>query len=102
MNISDLSRELATKTGLTFPNAKQYVDIMFAEIMREMRRGGVVRIRDFGTFTVAERKAGKGHNPRTGEAIEYPAARRVKLTSALAMKKSLNPIREQTRARRRA
>jgi len=34
-----------------------------------------VEIRGFGTFTVRERAARKGRNPRTGESVQVPAIR---------------------------
>jgi DNA-binding protein HU-beta len=35
--------------------------------------GGKVALTGFGTFSVAERKAGKGRNPRTGKEITIAA-----------------------------
>jgi DNA-binding protein HU-beta len=40
----------------------------------------------FGTFGVVKRKARKGRNPRTGAAINIPAAKSPKFTAGKALK----------------
>jgi DNA-binding protein HU-beta len=40
----------------------------------------------FGTFTVAERKARKGSNPRTGEEITIPASKGVRFKPGKKLK----------------
>ncbi|MGE3646585.1 MAG: HU family DNA-binding protein [Beijerinckiaceae bacterium] len=42
-----------------------------------LRSGGKVELRGFGTFAVKDTKARTGRNPRTGEAVQIPAGRKV-------------------------
>ena len=51
------------------------VDAVFATIRQALGRGEEVRLVKFGTFTVADRKASTGRNPRTGEEIDIKATR---------------------------
>ena len=44
----------------------------------------------FGTFSVADRKASIGRNPRTGERIQIAAARRPKFKAGKNLKQSVN------------
>jgi hypothetical protein len=44
MNTTDLSRDLATKAGISLASAKEHVDIVFEEITHEIRNGGEVRM----------------------------------------------------------
>ena len=46
-------------------------------------------IAGFGTFKVVDRKARKGRNPRTGEAVQIPASKAVKFTAGKALKEIL-------------
>ena len=40
----------------------------------------------FGTFSVAERKARAGRNPKTGEVIQIPESKTVKFTASEKLK----------------
>jgi DNA-binding protein HU-beta len=44
----------------------------------------------FGTFSVAERKARAGRNPKTGEVIQIPESKTVKFTASEGLKKGFN------------
>ncbi|MCZ6591940.1 MAG: HU family DNA-binding protein, partial [Alphaproteobacteria bacterium] len=49
-----------------------------------------VRLIGFGTFSVANRKATTGRNPRTGETIQIPARRQAKFKAGKALKEAVN------------
>ncbi|MCL0040381.1 HU family DNA-binding protein, partial [Thermodesulfovibrionales bacterium] len=51
--------------------------------------GQKVTLVGFGTFSVFERKARKGRNPRTGEEIEIPAAKVPKFTAGKTLKEAV-------------
>ena len=42
-------------------------------IAGELKRGGNVQLIGFGTFSVDERSAREGRNPKTGEKMQIPA-----------------------------
>ncbi|MBT5938734.1 MAG: DNA-binding protein HU, partial [Rhodospirillaceae bacterium] len=44
----------------------------------------------FGSFSVADRKATTGRNPRTGEAIQIPASKRPKFKAGKGLKQAVN------------
>lgn len=52
----------------------------FFHIRQQLLKGSKITIPEFGTFKIAERKARKGRNPQTGEAIDIPAKKSVKFT----------------------
>ncbi|RDC61246.1 Integration host factor subunit beta [Alteripontixanthobacter maritimus] len=54
---------------------EQVLDVFFSEIANRLAEGGRVELRGFGAFSTRERKARKGRNPRTGEAVDVPAKR---------------------------
>ena len=49
---------------------EQVVDIFFEEIAQRLAEGGRVELRGFGAFSVKNRPARTGRNPRTGESVE--------------------------------
>ena len=74
MNKNDLIAAVAEKTGLTKAQAGEAVDAALDAITGTLKSGGEVRIIGFGNFSVSERAASEGRNPRTGETIQIPAS----------------------------
>jgi integration host factor subunit beta len=73
-----LRSELVTRLAEERPHlpqkrVEQAVDVIFEEICAALERGDRVELRGFGAFSVRERNARKGRNPRTGESVEVPA-----------------------------
>ena len=54
---------------------EQLVDIFFEESSERLSEGGRVELRGFGAFSVRDRQARQGRNPRTGELVDVPAKR---------------------------
>ncbi|MEM1389389.1 MAG: integration host factor subunit beta [Pseudomonadota bacterium] len=51
-------------------DVERIVNTIFDEIIEAMARGDRVELRGFGAFSVKQRDARTGRNPRTGEAVE--------------------------------
>ena len=90
MNKNDLIKAVADSAGLTTSQAGTAVDSVIDSISGSLRQGQEVRLVGFGTFSVAQRKASKGRNPRTGEEIDIPASKQAKFKAGKALKESLN------------
>ncbi|NDV50541.1 integration host factor subunit beta [Salipiger sp. PrR003] len=54
-------------------DAERVVDTIFEEIIETMVRGGRVELRGFGSFSVKQREAREGRNPRSGEPVVVEA-----------------------------
>ena len=78
MNKNDLVAAVADGADLSKADAAKAVDAVFDSITGSLKGGGEVRLVGFGTFSVANRKASTGRNPRTGEAIQIPASKQPK------------------------
>ena len=78
MNKSELVSAVAEKSGLTKVDAKKALDVVLESIGEELKNDGKVVLVGFGTFSVNERSARKGINPRTKEPIDIPAKKVVK------------------------
>ena len=90
MSKKDLIDAVAKDCDLTKEKATVAVDAMLDHIKRTMKGGAEVRIPDFGTFKVAQRKARDGRNPATGATIKIPASAVPKFTPAKGLKDLLN------------
>lgn len=90
MNKNDLVSAVATQAGLSKADATKAVDGVFDSITGALRGGGDVRVVGFGTFSVANRKATTGRNPRTGESIQIPASRQPKFKAGKGLKDAVN------------
>ncbi len=75
MNKSDLIGEMAEAAGISKSAAGRALDGMADAIAVALKAGDTVSVIGFGTFTVKERAARAGRNPRTGEAIEIAASK---------------------------
>jgi nucleoid DNA-binding protein len=72
MNKSELIDEVA-KVTCSKKEAAEAVNATFAAIQKALKKGDAVTLVGFGTFGVSKRKARKGRNPQTGEAIKIAA-----------------------------
>lgn len=75
MNKSDLIEALSKKETLKEKQAMDIVHLIFNGFMNELKNGGRIEIRGFGSFVVREYDAYKGRNPKTGKRIEVKAKR---------------------------
>jgi DNA-binding protein HU-beta len=78
MNKSELISAIADKSGLSKVDAKKALDATLDTISAEVKSGGKVVLVGFGTFSVSERSARKGINPRTKKSINIPAKKTAK------------------------
>ncbi len=91
MNKNDLVSAVSSSAGLSRADASRVVDSVFDNITRSLQGGNEVRLVGFGTFSVAQRKATTGRNPRTGETIQIPARKQPKFKAGKALKAAVNP-----------
>ena len=90
MNKNDLISSVAESSGLTKADAGRAVDGVFESITSALSSGDDVRIVGFGSFSVANRAASTGRNPRTGEEIQIPASKQPKFKAGAPLKSAVN------------
>lgn len=90
MNKNDLIASVADSAGLSKSDASNAVDAVLQAITEGLVGGGEIRLVGFGTFSVANRAATTGRNPRTGEAIQIPASKQPKFKAGKALKDAVN------------
>lgn len=88
MNKADLIGKVASVVG-TQKQAKEAVDCVLVAITESLAGQENVQIAGFGTFKVNDRKARTGRNPKTGAAIQIPAAKVPKFVAGKALKEAV-------------
>ncbi|WP_119307551.1 HU family DNA-binding protein [Cohaesibacter haloalkalitolerans] len=90
MNKNELISAVAEKADLTKAQAGEAVDALFDIISDTLKSGDEVRIIGFGNFSVTERAATEGRNPRTGDTIQIPASKTPKFKAGKGLKDAVN------------
>jgi len=79
--------EVASRTGLSKKDAGAAVDAVLGTISDTLKKGGDVAFTGFGKFSVANRAARTGVNPRNpGEKVKIPASKAPKFTAGSGLK----------------
>jgi len=90
MNKSELAASVAQASGLSAAAASKVIDAVFDTITNALKKGDDVRLVGFGNFSVSERAAREGKNPRTGEAIQIAASKQPKFSAGKGLKDAVN------------
>ncbi len=73
---SELIEQIAAKNPhLYHRDVERIINTVLDEIIRSLANGDRVELRGFGAFSVKERDARLGRNPRTGESVGVDAKR---------------------------
>jgi DNA-binding protein HU-beta len=90
VNKQELIDVIADKTDLPKTKAQEVVEAVIDSIKSSLKKGDDVKLVGFGTFTVSERAATTGRNPRTGESISIPASKQPKFKAGKELKDAVN------------
>lgn len=86
MKKDDLIQDVFMNTDLTLKQAKEAVQCTFDAMMDYFKRGHGLEIRNFGSFSVIERKEKVARNISKGESIIVPARKTVKFKLSKGVK----------------
>lgn len=90
MNKNDLVSKVAESADISKQKAASAVDAVIEAIKGSLKTGDDVRLVGFGTFSVSQRAATTGRNPRTGEPIKIPASKQPKFKAGKDLKEAVN------------
>ena len=90
MNKTDLINAIAESTGLSKGDSTKAVEGIIEAVTNALRGGDQVALVGFGTFSVRDRAARKGRNPRTGETIQIAASRNPVFKAGKGLKEAVN------------
>ena len=91
MTKAELVEKMAADAGITKVAAAAALDSFIASVSKALKKkDGKVTLVGFGTFLKGRRKARKGRNPQTGEAIKIKAANVVKFKAGKKLKDAVS------------
>jgi DNA-binding protein HU-beta len=90
MTKNELINAVADTSRLTKTDAAKAVEATFDIITGALKHGDEVKLIGFGTFTVANRKAREGRNPRTGQPVMIAASKAPKFSAGKGLKDAVN------------
>ena len=90
MNKAELIDAVADGADISKAAATRAVDTVIDKITSALKGGDQVTLVGFGTFSVKDRAARTGRNPRTGEPINIPASKNPSFKAGKALKDAVN------------
>ncbi|MGC4096701.1 MAG: integration host factor subunit alpha [Nitrospira sp.] len=90
MTRAEIATRIHQQTGISIEEAAEVLDQILEFIKTTLQSGESIKIDSFGKFTVRNKRARTGRNPKTGEAITISARRVVTFQPSLLFKKEIN------------
>ncbi len=90
MNKSELIDSISNSADTSRAAAGRVLDALCDAVAESLKNSESVAIAGFGTFSVRDRAARTGRNPRTGEAIEIAASRVPAFKAGKALRDAVN------------
>ncbi len=92
MTKKELADVIHEKIGLSTSESVEIVEFFFNIVKEKLAKGESVKIPGFGSFRLQKRKARKGRNPATGEAIVIADRTVVTFKPSRFLRDSINEI----------
>ncbi len=89
MNKKELIDSIAAKADVKKVEAERVLAAFEKSVIEALKKGEKVTLVGFGTFTITERKARKGRNPKTGQPMTIPAKKAPKFVVGKTFKESI-------------
>ena len=86
MTKAEIVAKVAEEIKISKKAAGRALALITDSIAQAIRKGKKVSLIGFGTFSVVQRKARKGRNPRTGTELKIAAKKAPKFTAGSALK----------------
>ena len=86
----DLSEAVFREVGLSRNESAQLVEGVLGHVSDALVRGETVKISSFGTFSVRDKAARIGRNPKTGEEVPITPRRVLVFRASNIMKERIN------------
>ncbi|MEI1680887.1 HU family DNA-binding protein [Acinetobacter baumannii] len=90
MNKSELIKHIASSASLTQAQATAALNAVESGISKALAAGEDVALIGFGTFSVKERAARTGRNPKTGEELQIAASKVPSFKAGKALREAVS------------
>ncbi len=90
MNKAELISAIAEGAGITKIDAKKALEATVKSVSEALAAGDRISLVGFGTFSVSERSARSGINPKTKETIQIAAKKMAKFKAGSELSAAIN------------
>ncbi len=87
---ADVAETIYEEIGLSRKDSSDILDMILDEIVQELSNGNDVKLSSFGTFSLRDKKARAGRNPKTGVEAEICSRRVISFKPSQTMRKIIN------------
>ncbi|MBE6454463.1 MAG: integration host factor subunit alpha [Alphaproteobacteria bacterium] len=86
----DVAEAIYTEIGLSRKDSNEILDMIVDEIVNELSCGNDVKLSSFGTFSLRDKRARTGRNPKTGVEAVISSRRVISFKPSQTMRKQIN------------
>jgi len=90
MKKNDLIEHMAVRAGISKASAQKALEAFMEATAESLQKGNRVSLAGFGTWSVYERSARMGRNPKTNEPLAIPTKNVIKFKASSQLTNSLN------------
>ncbi len=87
---ADVAEFIYREIGLSRKDSNDILDMILDEIVQELSKGNDVKLSSFGTFSLRDKKARTGRNPKTGVEAVISSRRVISFKPSQTMRKGIN------------
>ncbi len=87
---ADVAETIYEEVGLSRKDSNDILDMILDEMVQELSKGNDVKLSSFGTFSLRDKKARAGRNPKTGVDAVISPRRVISFKPSQAMRKTIN------------
>ena len=97
---ADVINAIAEQAGISKKEASAAFDAFVNYISDSCQRGERCAVPGLGSFSVGQRKAREGRNPRTNEKITIPASKNVRFKAGKDLREAVNSPKKSAKGRK--
>ena len=97
---ADVINAIADQAGISKKEASAAFDAFVGYISDSCQRGERCAVPGLGSFSISQRKAREGRNPRTGDTITIPASKNVRFKAGKDLREAVNTKKGGSKGRR--
>ena len=87
---ADVAEAIYEEIGLSRKDSTDILDMILDEIVQDLSNGNDVKLSSFGTFSLRDKKARAGRNPKTGVEAIISSRRVISFKPSQTMRKIIN------------
>ncbi len=87
---ADVAETIYEEIGLSRKDSNDILDMILDEIVQDLSNGNDVKLSSFGTFSLRDKKARSGRNPKTGVEAIISSRRVISFKPSQTMRKMIN------------